>query len=879
MALEKYKKMRSFDKTPEPADGVHHATGALHFVVQKHDASHLHYDFRLEIDGVLKSWAIPKGPSLNPADKRLAMMTEDHPYSYKDFEGVIPQGQYGGGDVIVWDTGVFASSETADLDEGHKKLRQGLHKGELSFVLFGEKLKGGYTLIKLGANNKYGKRGGDNAWLLVKQKDEYASTEDVTERKESVLTGVLLPRDGGTGVATVYGSKKQAKKPQAKPAAQKLVKKTARPKKGSDPMPHDVRPMLATLVDQPFDREGWIFEMKWDGYRAIAEVEDGKVELYSRKGNSFASTYKPIVEALKSVQHDLVLDGEVIALKDGRPDFHTLQQYKESPAPLQYAIFDLLWVDGEDLRNLPLVERKARLKKVIPEHPQLLVSEHIETKGKAFFKKMQQAHIEGMLAKDGQSRYVDGARSKSWLKVKTSMEQEAIIVGYTEPRGSRKSLGALVLAVHIDGKLAYIGHSGGGFTGKELTELCKTLSKIKTEKSPLTEKVPINSPITWVKPKYVCQVRFSEWTPDGRMRHPIYAGLREDKKPAEVIKETPDQAKKLLKAEKNNKVSPRSEKKLQDSAKSQSARGKGQAPATPDTGLELSNLDKVYFPESGITKGDLIDYYRRMANTILPYLKYRPENLNRHPNGWEGKSFYQKDTKNDPPDFVRTVNIWSDSNNAELRYMVCDNVETLLYMANLGCIEINPWNSRVDSLHNPDYMIFDIDPGDHNTFEQVIRVAQEFHRVLTLACEEHYPKTSGKTGIHIYVPLKARYDYDQIRDFSQLVAQLVHRALPDITSMERSPAKRKDKIYLDYLQNRFGQTIAAPYSVRPAAGAPVSTPLEWNEVKKGLDPAKFTIKNIEKRLEKKGDLWKPVLGKGVDLAASITCLQKEVGKD
>ncbi|HEY0010466.1 MAG TPA: DNA ligase D [Candidatus Paceibacterota bacterium] len=848
--LGEYNRKRSFKKTPEPKGAVKKSAGPLHFVVQKHDATRLHYDFRLEIDGVLKSWAVPKGPSLNPSDKRLAMMTEDHPYSYKDFEGVIPAGEYGGGDVIVWDTGVFASSESSGPEDGHKKLKSGLHRGELSFVLFGEKLKGGFKLVKI----QNGKE--DNAWLLMKAKDEYAEKRDVTEDTASVLSGRILPRDvpgklvkKGAGLQAVTAGMPKKEKTPAPPAK--------KAKRGTDPMPRDVSPMLATLIDAPFDRAGWIYEMKWDGYRAVAEVEGGDVRLYSRNGKSFAGTYTPVVTALKSLGHDAVLDGEIIALKDGRPDFHALQQYKDAPVPLQYAIFDALWINGEDLRELPLIERKERLVGIIPESPHLFVSEHIEEHGTAFFEEMRKQSFEGMLAKDGQSRYVTKSRSKSWLKVKTSNEQEAVIVGYTEPRGSRKSLGALVLAAHINGVLTYIGHSGGGFTGKELADLCKKLSKVKVNKSPIAEKVPINSPITWVKPHYVCQVKFTEWTPSGRMRHPIYVGLRVDKEAKDVVKESPEDV------GGGSELTPTPPKKAAARAKAATA-----------TETPFTNLTKVYWEEEGITKGDLIDYYQAMAPLMLPYLKDRPENLNRHPNGWKGKNFYQKDMKAELPDFARSVEIWSESNKAELRYLVCDNEETLLYMANLGCIEINPWNSRVTSIDNPDYMVFDLDP-DTNTMDELVEVAQEFHKVLTRACEEHYIKTSGKTGLHIYVPLNGRYGYDQIRTFSELVCRLVHRKFPKNTSLERSVSKRKGQIYLDYMQNRFGQTIAAPYSVRPAAGATVSTPLEWSEVRKGLDPTKFTIKTIGKRLEKKGDLWEPVLGKGVDLAASIKCLEAE----
>ena len=634
-----------------------------------------------------------------------------------------------------------------------------------------------------------------------------------------------------------------------------------------DPMPHHIKPMLATLHAEPFDKNGWLFEVKWDGYRAIAETEQGSVRLYSRNGKSFREEYPPIVEALQKLQHECVLDGEIVALVDGRVDFHALQRYQERPVPLQYAVFDLLYLDGKDLREQPLRERKALLKKILPKSDMLLYSEGLEEKGTQSFKMMQKNNIEGMVAKDAASPYLEGKRTESWIKVKTQHSQEAIIVGYTEPRGSRKNLGALVLAVYEGKRLRYIGHSGGGFTHRELRDLCQMLSKERVAKSPVEEKVPINSPITWVKPKHVCEVSFTEWTPEGRMRHPIYKGLRPDKKPSEVVREEV----------KENRVSQKVRRR--DGAGGRENHQQGFPRPERDTGStkqEFTHLDKIFWPKKGYTKGDVIDYYDRMAPVILPYLKDRPLNLNRHPNGIAGKNFFQKNFTASAPDFVRTKKIWSESNNAEISYVLCQNKETLLYLANLGCIEINPWNSRIDSLDTPDYMIIDLDPGE-NTFDEVVVVAREVQRVLELACEKHYPKTSGKTGMHICVPLGAQYSYDDIRAFAELIATLVHRRIPALTSIERSPAKRKKKIYLDYLQNRTGQTIAAPYSVRPYPGATVSTPLEWREVKKGLDPLKFTINTIEKRVARKGDLWKPVLGRPIDLAASIRCLQKELG--
>jgi len=812
MTLTEYNKKRSFERTREPRGRTDkkRSSRPLHFVVQKHDASRLHYDFRLELDGVLKSWAVPKGPSLNPNDKRLAMMVEDHPVSYGTFEGSIPRGEYGAGDVIVWDTGVYSSEESADPEESRKRLKQGLYKGELKFILLGQKLKGGFALIKMKGREK-------NAWLLIKERDEFADDRDITEDVGSVLSDAVLPLD----------KKKSRKKAD----------------KGGDPMPHDVRPMLATLVDAPFDREGWIFETKWDGYRAIAEVKDGRVHLYSRNQRAFTDLYTPVVAALKDIPHRAVLDGEIIALKEGRADFHTLQQYKDNAAPLRYMLFDLLYLDGHDLRTVPLVERKKLLRDLIPRSDVLGYSEHRERYGTQLFDEIRKKGVEGIVAKDGKSPYREGRRTEEWLKIKSVQEQEAIIVGYTEPRGSRKLIGALVLAAYDNGELRYIGHSGGGFTDRELKNLHTMLSKIRKGRSPLRDKVSVNSPITWVEPRYVCQIKFSEWTPSMSMRHPIFVGMRSDKRPKDVVIERPQ-----------NKETAR---------------------VVHRDALTLTHREKVFWLEEGYTKGDLLDYYEEMTDLVLPYLLDRPQNLNRHPNGYKGKNFYQKNITTKLPDFVATAKIWSDSNAAELNYIVCQNRETLLYLANLGCIELNPWSSRVGNIERPDYMILDLDPHGRS-FDDVIRVAREVKSVLDKACEISFPKTSGKTGLHIAIPLGARYRYEDVRQFAELIMRIVHRKMPDITTLERNPKKRGDKMYLDFLQNRFGQTIASPYSVRPYPGATVSTPLDWSEVKEGLDPSKFTIRTIGKRVKKKGDLWKGVLSKGVDLSDAIRCLQEHL---
>ncbi len=612
------------------------------------------------------------------------------------------------------------------------------------------------------------------------------------------------------------------------------------------PFPERIKPMLATLVDEPFDRKGWLFEVKWDGYRAIADVRQKRPRLYSRRGLPLGAKYPPVQAALAALERRCVIDGEIIALKEGKPDFHTLQQWNKTRAPLQYAVFDLLYLDGVDMRKRPLLERKALLRDLIPRKEELLLySEHVETRGKRFFERIRSERLEGIVAKECVSPYRDGVRSKEWLKIKTVHEQEAIIIGWTEPRGSRAFFGALVLAAYDGDTLRYIGHSGGNFSEAELKGLSEKLTRIETKISPVKERVPVNARIHWVRPRYVCQIRFTEWTPEGRMRHPIFQGLREDKKAKEVLIERPKHER--------TRTGKSAEKKA-------------------DT-AEITNPDKVFWPDEGYTKGDVIAYYDALAPLLLPHLEGRPQNLHRHPNGIRGKSFYQKRMPEGAPPFVGRADIWSESNGETIPYLVCDNAETLRYLANLGCIELNPWASRIDSLEYPDYMIFDLDPGD-NTFEELILVARELHAVLESAGVDHTPKTSGKTGMHIAVPLGGRYHYDTVRPFAEMIMRLVHARYPKLTSLERSPSKRRKKIYLDYLQNRRGQTICAPYSLRPVPGAPVSMPLEWKEVRKGLTPGAFTIRNAPARIKRRGDLWRQTLSKGADLSRAIRRIEK-----
>jgi bifunctional non-homologous end joining protein LigD len=869
VSLAKYHAKRHFDRTPEPRGHRAGGRGPLRLVVQKHAASRLHYDFRLELDGTLKSWAVPKGPSLNPVDKRLAMIIEDHPLDYRTFEGIIPEGNYGAGTVIVWDEGTYSARETADRAEGERLLREGLRKGHLRIVLNGQKLKGEFSLLKL-------KRGNDNAWLLVKGRDEFASDTDVTAQDRSVSSGRTLDdvaaKRKGVHVWKSNRPAKTAARPKPQP---REIELNGAPKGAA---PHNVKPMLASLVDEPFDRAGWIFELKWEGYRAIAEVGGRGVRLYSRNHKSFEQKFAPIVETLRGLGHKAVIDGEIVVLDDrGRSHFQLLQNYQTTgEGRLQYYVFDLLYLDGRDLRGLPLRRRKELLAEVIRGVSNIHLSEHVEEKGVAFFKAAEEQGLEGIIAKDAESVYREGVRSHAWLKIKTHRRQEAVIGGFTEPRGSRKNLGALVLGVYEGNDLVYIGHTGGGLNTRGLADLRSRLQPLVQRQCPFKKKPKANAPVHWVEPKLVCEVTFQEWTGDGRMRIPIFVGLREDKPAHSVRRERAEDVGDALEKEaKEQKPARRATMKSADhrsvkaGSLSDGRKARTVAHASGSNGRALTNLDKLYFPDDGYTKGDLINYYREIAAVILPYLRDRPESLHRHPNGIDGDSFFQKDVrKTPPPDWVETVPITSESDGEVKTYIVCQNEPTLLYLANLGCIEINPWNSRVESQDHPDYLIIDLDP-EAVSFDRVIEAAIAVRKQSEKAGAECYCKTSGKRGLHVFVPLAAKYDYDQARQFAEIIANLVHNRMPDSTSVVRMPAKRQGRVYLDYLQNRRGQTLAAPYSVRPYPGATVSTPLKWSEVRKGLDPTKFTIRTIPKRLEKVGDLWEPVLGHGIDLE---TCL-------
>ncbi len=833
MSLLDYIKKRDFKKTTEPKSGKS-TEKQLAFVVQRHHASHLHYDFRLELDGTLKSWAVPKGPSMNPDDKRLAMMVEDHPFDYRKFEGIIPNGNYGAGVVLIWDKGTYTSLAEKRADD-RKTLRAGLKSGNLKFRLNGNILKGEFALVKL-------HNAEDNSWLLIKHRDEFAVDDFNSED--------LVPDQIKAMKNNKEGKAKGLPSPQKIKAEKKSPEVTEATESDDAPLPGKAyKPMMAKLEAKVFDREDWIYERKLDGYRAIGYTGT-KARLISRNDIDFSADYKKIVDDLKQIKKNAVLDGElVIEDKNGKSSFHDIQQYNgdTKDLKLKYYVFDLLSLEGHDLREMELIKRKHLLKSLMPSvnSADIIYNDFIEGKGVEFFEKAKKEGWEGIIGKDEHSYYDSGKRSDRWLKFKLQNSQEAIICGYTAPTGSRKYFGSLVLGIKPGEKIQYIGNCGTGFDDTGIKELYTKLHPLETDKKPFDERITRRSKITWVEPKLVCEVWYSEWTPDKHLRHPVFKGLRTDKKSERVVMETPD--KQLA----DEEIIPFGSKKL-----------------------KMTHMNKVFWSEEGITKGQLINYYRDMADWIVPYLKDKPISMRRQPNGTGDPGFFQKDTDTAHlPDWIKTKPLHSDSNDKDINYIIGDDAATLLYMVNLGCIEINPWLSSYKTPENPDYVVIDLDPHDV-PFTQAVEVALKTKEIFDRMKLDAFIKTSGSKGLHIYCYLGAKYDYDFVKMFAEYTANLIHDELPDTTSVERSPAKRKNRIYIDFLQNRHGQTIACPYSVRPKPGATVSTPLHWNEVTDNLKLSDYSIFNTVERVKKTDDPWKDLTKTKADLKKALELLKK-----
>jgi bifunctional non-homologous end joining protein LigD len=902
MSLEKYTEKRDFTKTSEPKAGRSKDKDKLMFVIQKHDASRLHYDFRLEMDGVLKSWAVPKGPSTDPKTKRLAMMVEDHPFDYRNFEGIIPQGEYGGGTVIVWDEGTYEPIEEVKGKKAQeKRLLEELKSGSLKIKLHGEKLEGEFALVKTNGM-------GENAWLLIKHNDGFASTKDITKLDKSVLTGKTIEAMEKTSEKVwQHGHEEDVeklkpgskKKSLAKPAKEAVGEDTDVPlvdTAGADvtaliksapksAIPKNIKPMKATLVDESFDDPDWLYEVKWDGYRAVAFINKGDVQLISRNNLPFDKFY-PINKILKSWKLNAVIDGEILVLNDkGISDFGALQNWRsEADGELVYYVFDILWYEGKNLTSLPLKDRLAILKDILPTNDdRIRQSKVFEANGIEFFKAAEKIGLEGIIAKKASSVYTSDLRSREWLKIKVSKRQEVVITGFTRNEGTGKLFSALTMGVYDNGTLRYAGKVGTGFNDKMQKEMMAQFKPLITDKSPFDIEPDVDKPSrfrpkrmgakpTWLKPELVGEVAFAEITGDGIFRQASFKGMRIDKKAKDVLLETPKDTTETVEEvdEQPMETPTKAVQPPKDKGRKTLLNPKDETQVRKICGhdLKFTNLSKIYWPEDGVTKRDMFNYYYQAAEYILPYLKDRPMSLNRFPGGIHGPSFYQKDIKGKAPDWVTKTFPYTTSDGEHKEYLVGSDEAVLLWMASLGCIEMNPWFSRIQSPDNPDYCVIDLDP-DKNTFDQVIAAALEVKKVLDAIDVPSWCKTSGSTGMHIYIPLAGKYSYDQSQLFARIVVDIVHKQIPEYTSLERMVANRKGKMYLDFLQNRPGATIAGPYSLRPKVGATVSMPVHWDEVKPGLTMKHFTIFNSIDRLKTEGDLFKGVLGKGIDLEKTI----------
>lgn len=793
-SLEHYHQKRNFKRTPEPKGGTgKKAHSHNHFVVQMHAASHLHYDFRLEKDGVLLSWAVPKGPSLDPSVKRLAVHVEDHPLEYKDFEGIIPKGQYGGGTVMVWDQG-----EWDEVYDG-----KSLHKGALTFLLKGEKLKGKWKLIQIKNDPKN--------WLLIKAKDDEACPQDkydiIEEEPLSVLSGRSLNEIKANAMSTWTSSKTVSRAYNLPKAIQKVIKKSK--------FPITVPPQLATLVDKAPTGDDWIHEMKFDGYRLLAVINK-QTTLITRSQNDWTHKFETLASELDKLNlRGTILDGELVALdQKGLPNFQLLQNaIKTGNTKFVYYVFDLLYYQGYNLTTLPLIERKAILEKILPQnHPSIRYSDHIQGNGEKVFKKAAKLGFEGIVSKHIDSPYIH-KRGKNWLKIKVSQRQEFVIGGYTKPSTDRP-FGALILGIYDDNnKLQYCGRVGTGFSDSSLQELHILLQKNARKKCPFAKAPPMNDLISWIKPTLIVEVEFKEWTSEGILRHASFKGLRADKEPIQVTKE--------------------------------------QA-----THFPLTHPEKVLYPRDKITKQDISDYYFSVKKWILPYIINRPLSLLRCPGGIEGACFYQKHLPEDgKANAIHTIDIQEKLKTEN--YLYIKDIEGLMQLVQMGTLEIHPWGASVANIERPDYLTFDLDPADDVDYKTVVKAAFQIKDEFENLGLVTFLKTTGGKGLHIVIPIQPCYTWDEVTHFAKTFSKYLTLKYPEQFIDTMSKIKRKGKIFVDYLRNHRGSTAVAAFSTRARKGAPVSMPLAWEELTPKMRSDHFTIINSLKHLKKLSqDPWK-----------------------
>jgi len=834
MSLKEYNRKRSFDKTPEPPPRVESTPAGNYFCVQRHDATRLHYDFRLEVDGTLKSWAVPKGPSLEPLAKHLAMHVEDHPLDYGGFEGNIPKGEYGGGSVMLWDRGSY------ELLGDAPALAQ-IERGDFKFRLHGEKLRGEFALVLMRG------RGKGNEWLLIKKKDADAQPGwNIEDHARSVLTG----RTQQEIAENLPPPQSLAPNPQSLSFPAGAVKA---------PMPRSVSPMLATLATRPPSGDSWLYEVKWDGVRALCFIDDAQLCILSRSGKRCEQQYPELSLLPRHVKaSQAILDGEIAVLDDkGRSSFNLIQPrisvsdanavaHLSRSTPANLFLFDLLYLDGYDLRGVPLEERKRLLSEIVTPSHRIHVSDFFTVDGDAMLEAARANGLEGIVAKTRGSKY-EGRRSRDWIKVKVISSDDFVIGGFTH--GERDYFSSLVLGLYDGQKLTHAGQVGTGFNEKSLKEIYSKIEPLISKKNPFTGTVKALRDVTWLQPELVAEIKYLEVTPDGLLRAPVFVALRPDKDPKECMREglTPEAA--IPVEEKTGPLLP------PDSPAEVTLDIEGHR-------LKLTNLPKVFYPGEGITKRDVINYYDAVASFILPHLRDRPLSLKRYPNGINEQFFFQKDAEGKVPDWVRLEPIFSEHNQDQIHYIICNDRATLIYLANLASIDQNPWMSRVGSLDNPDFALIDLDPTEGCPYSQIVEAAQLVKKTLDSIGLAGYPKTTGGDGMHIYIPLEPVYTFEQVRSFAELLSILVINQNPGLFTTPRAVSRRKKaKVYFDYLQISSAKTIAAPYVLRAHPGAPVSTPLDWSEVKAGLDPAQFNIHNAMARFQRTGDLFEPVLTK------------------